>query len=627
MRKFLFLVLLIICASGVYAQDDCYQRSRKTGITLYNNGDYENAEKKFNQADACADKPSDNDIKMWLQKCADAKVSLSLNRNQSEFNSQGGKTKVEVYTNANDYTVEMPSWCYITDKTTSSFQLNCKANTTANTRSGDVFVVSGAKKVKMKVVQYGNTTITVDSQSKEFSNNGGKHTFTIGGNATKWEVSAPEWIACDKKDAHILEVTCSRNESSEMREGTIKIYAGGNEVSIAVTQRAGDYVDVQEVLDATSDEKTYEIKVTASSNKWRPESDAAWIQITNISHDGITINISQNNNASVRTGGVKIVLGDIEKEILVRQEAKSIVKAEETNVIKPKGKNFYFGFKLGGSLPKFTTKSSNVLSSVMDYGHTDVPSLKNMEKPSYKSQLGFFILADVNIRLIDNLYFNTGLGFEHFSVTNKFSSTRLQLNNGFEAYGYDMKFDEKYKMNYLNIPIKVAYRYAFGRNMAVSGNLGFIVGIGTSAKLDVDGNIYAKIYDWDYESESYVYSGYYMESDITGDVDLFTGDFDLTNKYKTGAANGYKYNGSKDNPYKRLNLSFALGASFEINMFEIGFDYNLGLTNVANKDYWTSGDRVCGDLLLDDDSWHSDEPIEGYKQKINTLQFFIGMKF
>lgn len=625
MKKLLLLVLLIVCASGVYAQDDCYQRSRKTGITLYNNGDYENAEKKFNQADACADKPADNDIKTWLQKCADAKVSLSLNRTQSEFNSNGGKTKVEVYTNATDYTVEMPSWCYITDKLASSFQLNCKANTTANTRSGEVVVVSGAKRVKMKVVQYGNATITVDSQSKEFSNKGGKHTFTIGGNAPKWEVSAPEWIACDKKDAHILEVTCSQNDGSEMREGTIKIYAGGNEVSIAVTQRAGDYVDVQEVLDATYDEKTYEIKISASSDRWRPESDVAWIQITNISHDGITINISQNNNASVRTGGVKIILGDIEKEILVRQEAKSIVKTEKINESKTKGKDFYFGVKFGGSSPKFTVKSSNVLSSVMDYGHTDVASLKNMEKPSYKSQLGFFVLADVNFRLVDNLYFNTGLGFEHFSVKNEFSSTQLQLNNGDEAYGYNMKFKEKYKMNYLNVPIKVAYRYSFGKNMAVSGNLGVIVGIGTSAKLDVDGNIYAKIYDWD--GNSYVYSGYYMESDVTGDVDLFTGDYDLTNRYKTGAANRYQYKGSKNSPYKRLNMSFALGASFEISMFEIGFNYNLGLTNVANKDYWESGDRVCGDLFLGYDDWHSDESIRDYKQKINVFEFFVGLKF
>lgn len=74
-------------------------------------------------------------------------------------------------------------------------------------------------------------------------------------------------------------------------------------------------------------------------------------------------------------------------------------------------------------------------------------------------------------------------------------------------------------------------------------------------------------------------------------------------------------------------MSFALGASFEISMFEIGFNYNLGLTNVANKNYWESGDRVCGDLFKNSDDWHSSESIKDYKQKINTLQFFIGMKF
>lgn len=626
--KKLFLLLLMFCAVGLYAQDyDCYNRARSAGIAFYNNGDYENAEKKFIQAQSCAEIPANNDISKWLEKCANMKVNLSLSAMQAEFEPQGGSTKIEVYTNAKDYTVDMPNWCYIQNKTSKSFEIVAKENTESGERNGDVMVKAGAKKLTVKVIQYGNVRLTSDSKMKEFSNKGGVYTFTIGGNTADWSVSSPDWIVCEKKDGHTLEVRCAANYEQEPRDGSIRVYSGQTDLYINITQKGGDYVNVQSSLSASKDGGQYTIKVTSSSEDWIPTTTESWIQIIGTTADGVIVNVSKNTNTQMRTGRVKISLGDsIGKEIVVRQEPADPVKVAPqpsqptTKKHNYKAKGFYLGINGGLTIPTMSVSSSSVLSSVMDYGHTDVSSLKNEETPNYKGQTGYHFKLDMHIRLAGKMYLVTGLGYEHFGFENKFESNRLRLILSENYYDLDMKYVEKYSMNYLEVPVKLEVRLPVNDKVAFNLNGGLLVGIGMSAKMDLSGSVYAKHYTND------TYTGY-SNSVVSGDVNLFSGDYYIMQRYTTGAASTYYYNGNKANPYKKLNMSLSLGASVELSVVEIGFNYNLGLLNTANSAYWESGDRVCGDLFVGSDRWHSSASISDYKQRISTFELFLGLKF
>ena len=109
-------------------------------------------------------------------------------------------------------------------------------------------------------------------------------------------------------------------------------------------------------------------------------------------------------------------------------------KVQETSVRKPEkvSENMSFAdrltFKVGaaGVLGFFSTNSSGVIGSVIDYGLTDVATLSDYEIPTYKSKGGFIISALADIALTDALFVETGLSSGIlqsviiFTVTNLF---------------------------------------------------------------------------------------------------------------------------------------------------------------------------------------------------------------
>lgn len=288
-------------------------------------------------------------------------------------------------------------------------------------------------------------------------------------------------------------------------------------------------------------------------------------------------------------------------------------------------KQFRFEIKGGLNMPKFNVKSSNVLSSVMDYGQTDISSLKNNEKPDYESQIGIDIEADANFKIARNLYLGIGLGYSSYTLKNKFSSyddiVYTQYFNGYSKKSYfDYSYNEKYKLSYLNIPIMVKYRYQISRIIAFGVQTGFNMAIGLSGKLSLDGSIHADIY---YSNDP---DSYYTQSYVNGTVNLFSGKYDISQKYTTGQSNQYSYNGSTVSPLKKFNCQWVIGASFHVSIVKIGVQYNLGISNIANAGYWESGDRIGG-LLISGNPIKSEESINGYKQKLNSFSVSVGVDF
>lgn len=288
-------------------------------------------------------------------------------------------------------------------------------------------------------------------------------------------------------------------------------------------------------------------------------------------------------------------------------------------------KQFRFEIKGGLNMPKFNVKSSNVLSSVMDYGQTDISSLKNNEKPDYESQIGIDIEADANFKIARNLYLGIGLGYSSYTLKNKFSSyddiVYTQYFNDYIKKSYfDYSYNEKYKLSYLNIPIMVKYRYQISRIIAFGVQTGFNMAIGLSGKLSLDGSIHADI---DYSNDP---DSYYTQSYVNGTVNLFSGKYDISQKYTTGQSNQYSYNGSTVSPLKKFNCQWVIGASFHVSIVKIGVQYNLGISNIANAGYWESGDRIGG-LLISGNPIKSEESINGYKQKLNSFSVSVGVDF
>lgn len=288
-------------------------------------------------------------------------------------------------------------------------------------------------------------------------------------------------------------------------------------------------------------------------------------------------------------------------------------------------KQFRFEIKGGLNMPKFNVKSSNVLSSVMDYGQTDISSLKNNEKPDYESQIGIDIEADANFKIARNLYLGIGLGYSSYTLKNKFSSyddiVYTQYFNDYIKKSYfDYSYNEKYKLSYLNIPIMVKYRYQISRIIAFGVQTGFNMAIGLSGKLSLDGSIHADIY---YSNDP---DSYYTQSYVNGTVNLFSGKYDISQKYTTGQSNQYSYNGSTVSPLKKFNCQWVIGASFHVSIVKIGVQYNLGISNIANAGYWESGDRIGG-LLISGNPIKSEESINGYKQKLNSFSVSVGVDF
>lgn len=290
------------------------------------------------------------------------------------------------------------------------------------------------------------------------------------------------------------------------------------------------------------------------------------------------------------------------------------------------GKGFYIAFRGGINIPKFKVSSSNVLTSVMDYGLTDVSGMTNSETPNYKSSVGLELEMLMDIRLSKHLFLETGLGYSRYIINNTFSNNRLVYTihqSGYDdKYYFDYNYKEKYKMSYINIPLMLNYRFQLGKKIYMGIHTGLVFGIGVSGKLELEGNVDYELYKTN-DDENYWYSKSYVE----GTVDLFSTSYDLSQQYTTGSCPQYYYRGNNNAaPYKKINYSWDMGLDFDLGIFQVGMHYSLGLSNMANDEYWTSGDRVCGLLFLGD-MIKSYAQIRDYKQKMSVFNVVIGFKF
>jgi hypothetical protein len=289
--------------------------------------------------------------------------------------------------------------------------------------------------------------------------------------------------------------------------------------------------------------------------------------------------------------------------ITLKQDGKPVV----ATMSKPKSK-----IGLGFCLPGFTSSASNELGSVIDYGVTDVPSLAFHEVPNYMSAGGFSIHYGIDIPIANKVFIETGLGLAHFSVKNNFTNDDLlyTLGDG-TKYNMDYGCQEKYNLNYMQIPALLGYELRLGNRRVVQFTAGVVASIGVSATCKLE-----KGYS------NYTTGDYYGNSTYSGKVNLFSGDYSITQNYSTGQQPTFKYEGEVSAPFKRFDMGFNIGSSFVLGSIEVGLAYYGGLMNIARDDYFSGTNRVGG-CLFAGDVIRSAQGMNDYKHRVNNLQVFV----
>ena len=232
-----------------------------------------------------------------------------------------------------------------------------------------------------------------------------------------------------------------------------------------------------------------------------------------------------------------------------------------------------------------------------------------------------------------NFFLETGAQFARFSCTNMFRSSELQndnevwLNLEDGSYMMDYGCKETYTFSNINVPVLFGYEFAITDLFHIDLMTGPVVNVTASAKLDMDGYSNCEIYTYEYGIPTY-YG--YANSTYTGNADLMTGKYEITQKYSTGEQPSYTINNYTDPipAYKRINASWRLGANIGVGPVALEVCYDFGLTNMADAAYWENarGARVPG-MISFGEAIPSDGYIKDYSQKLGVLTAGLSVRF
>lgn len=288
---------------------------------------------------------------------------------------------------------------------------------------------------------------------------------------------------------------------------------------------------------------------------------------------------------------------------------------------------FHVGITGGMVLPSMNVTANGPMSSVIDYGMTDISGLTMKEAPDYVMNFGYGAGVFVQIPLIDNqnLFLELGGQFAHFGYKNDFANKDdVGVTEDGLYYVMDYANKETYSMNYVNVPVLIGYEFGITPLFHVDVKTGPVVGVLASAKLNCEGYVNSTVYELDY----YEYVGY-ANSVTSGSANLLTGTYDFKQHFTTGSESTYDIKGTTAvSPFKAINASWRIGAGIGVGPVSIDVNYDLGLMNVANAQYWENreGGRIPG-LLFFGETLHSRAPILDYVQKFSNLSVGLSVRF
>ena len=247
MNKVFWITFLIFTFnSTILYADDCTD-----GLTeakaLYNSGNYQKAKELFEYVQSeCPQNYTE--ASNWIAKCDDAlkpkqstTTSSSNHKNATSTaylkvdGSSANTTKylmnssssitIRVSCSSSYSVLNIPSWCWVTSKTSSSFVLNYNANPNTYTRYGSIDIGGGGTSIRLSLEQAAKTTTSSKSSST-----------TSSSNSSSLKVNKSLIVATAKGVTDYITVTC--NKAWEIQYPSGGMYTAtrsGNSVKVVIS--------------------------------------------------------------------------------------------------------------------------------------------------------------------------------------------------------------------------------------------------------------------------------------------------------------------------------------------------------------------------------------------------------
>lgn len=634
--KIVFILALFSLWGTQLAKSQSCRDLYKEAKSFEKQGKLEKAKTKYQQVVNCGDKLYYADSKErieWIERILrkpDPVKPFSISENEVVIPYQGGQDVITVDGNgswkANLIDCEN-GWCKI-KKEKGKIYIVSDANESNTERSCVVSISMGGKTKKVTVKNEKAPEILIPSvENVTFPYNGETNTIEIHSN-TDWEVKdVPGWVVSSKEEGKIT-LTALVNENNIERKADIKIEGASKSVIINIYQGAGlDHLAFSKNdIHFGPDGGDEYINIYTDAEDWRFGDFPHWCQVTKVADNLLRVHCTPNDPINInREASVNVTTGKQTLGINVSQEAKPFVAIIPDFGIG--GRTISFGVSVGYINPVISTSSGgNYTGSVVNYALGDKD-----ENASYSVSGGYNIGAFADIRLYKNFYLKTGLEFTLYSYTNDFSKNveRRILQNSLYYLGgtTENKYKEEYSINQLELPVLASYRIPTSRISHVQFNVGPVIYYGISYKMKLAGNtdtetLHAYKYtNLQFTNQPYnnaIYSSHYAGN---GELDLYGKYYEHTETYTMGNnADIVKSYDLEDAPMNRLNFGLRFGTAFEYAGISLGIEYNLMLTNVANKNFWESNrltifDQTPGLVM------------SGYKQRNSYLGIKLAYTF
>lgn len=634
--KILFALAFFSFLGVQFANAQSCRDLYKEAKSFEKQGKLEKAKTKYQQVVKCGDKLYYEDSKErigWIDRILrkpDPVKPFSISENEVVIPYQGGQDVITVDGNGSwkaDLIDGENGWCKI-KKEKGKIYIVSDANESNTERSCVVSISMGGKTKKVTVKNEKAPEFLIPSvENVTFPYNGETNTVEIHSN-TDWEVKdVPGWVVSSKEEGKIT-LTALANENNIERKADIKIEGASKSVIINIYQGAGlDHLAFSKNdLHFGPDGGDEYINIYTDAEDWRFGDFPHWCQVTKVADNLLKVHCTPNEPINVvREASVNVTTGKQTLGINVSQEAKPFVAIIPNFGIG--GKAISFGVSVGYVNPFISASSGgNYTGSVVNYALGD-----KAENASYSTSGGFNVGVFADIRLYKNFYLKIGLEFTHYSYSNYFNKNVdrriLQTIQYYLGGPTENKYKEEYTMNQLEVPILGSYRIATSRISHVQFNVGPVIYYGLSSKMKIGGNTdteslraykYTNLEFTDQLFNNATYSSHYAGS---GEMDMYGKHYVHTETYTMGNNTDItKSYDLEDSPLNRFNFGLRFGAAFEYAGISLGVEYNLMLTNMANKKFWESDrltifDQTPGTVM------------SGYKQRNSYLGVKLAYTF
>lgn len=603
---------------------------------LVQEGKLEKAKMKYQQVVNCGDNfylPDSKEKIRWIDRVMNKPNKMkpfAISDNEIVIPYQGGQDVITVDGDG-VWTASVGStgidWCTI-KKEKGKVIIKSEPNEKNAERTCEIIISMGGKNKVVKVKNDKAPEILIPAvENMTFPSKGETNTVEIRSN-TNWEITdAPSWIVTNKEEGKIT-LTAQANENNKERTADIKIESTSKAVIINIYQGADlDHLAFSKNdLHFGPDGGDEYINIYTDAEDWRFGDFPHWCQVTKVADNLLRVHCTQNSPINLsREASINVTTGKQTLGINVSQDPKPFVAFIPDFSIG--GRAISLGFCAGYVNPLLSYSSGgNFTGSVVNYALGT-----NEEDASYSISGGYNISVFADIKLYKNLYVKAGLEYTHYSYKNEFNKNvdrRILRTSQYYLGGPTQNtYKEEYSFNQLEIPILASYRIATSKTSHVQLNLGPVVYYGLSAKMKLSGNTDTetlrayKYNNLQFTNQPYDNSTYSTHYAGSGELDLYKTSFDYTETYTMGNNSDiYKSYNLDSSPLKRLNFGIRMGVAFEYAGVDLSLEYNLMLTNMANKKFWES-DR----LTIFDQT--PSNVMSGYKQRNSYFGIKLGYTF